>query len=145
MQRRTWSTDEKLAIVMAGLKKIQSVAELCREHQISQTQYYKWRDQFLEGGKQALMGAKHDTTKQFERKVEQLERIIGKQTVALEVLKKLSTKRASLCRTGSGGRHVAHRGWALGHSRLPVPRRQPQSLLCRKDSQEACAEPRTPP
>ena len=88
MQRRTWTTDEKLAIVMTGLKQIQSVAELCREHQISQTQYYKWRDQFLEGGKQALMGAKHDATKQFERKVEQLERIIGKQTVALEVLKK---------------------------------------------------------
>ena len=88
MQRRTWTTDEKLAIVMAGLKQIQSVAELCREHQISQTQYYKWRDQFLEGGKQALMGAKHEATKQFERKVEQLEQIIGKQTVALEVLKK---------------------------------------------------------
>ncbi len=34
------------------------------------------------------MGAKHDNTKQFERKVEQLEQIIGKQTVALEVLKK---------------------------------------------------------
>ncbi len=77
MQRRTWSTDEKLAIVMAGLKQIQSVAELCREHQISQSQYYKWRDQFLEGAKQALMGVRHDATKQFERKVEQLEGIIG--------------------------------------------------------------------
>jgi len=88
VQRRVWTADEKLAIVLAGLKQIQSVAELCRQHQISQAQYYKWRDQFLEGGKQALMGAKHDTTKQFERKVEQLELIIGKQTVALEVLKK---------------------------------------------------------
>ena len=88
MQRRIWTADEKLAIVLAGLKQIQSVAELCRQNQISQTQYYKWRDALLEGGKQALMGAKHDTTKQFERKVEQLERIIGKQTVALEVLKK---------------------------------------------------------
>lgn len=88
MQRRTWSADEKLAIVLAGLKQTQSVAQLCREHQISQTQYYKWRDQFLEGGKQALQGARHDTTKQLERKVEQLEQIIGKQTVALEVLKK---------------------------------------------------------
>ncbi len=73
MQRRTWTTDEKLAIVMAGLKQIQSVAGLCRAHQISQTQYYKWRDPFLEGGKQALMGAKHDATKQFERKVEQVD------------------------------------------------------------------------
>ena len=88
MQRRTWTADEKLAVVMAGLRQTQSVAGLCRDHQISQTQFYKWRDQFLEGGKQALLGVKHDATKQFERKVEQLERIIGKQTVALEVLKK---------------------------------------------------------
>ena len=89
MQRRIWTADEKLGIVLSGLKQNLSVAELCREHQISQTQYYKWRDAFLEGGKQALMGAKHDTTKQLERNVEQLERIIGKQTVALEVLKKI--------------------------------------------------------
>ena len=75
MQRRTWTTDEKLAIVMAGLKQIPSVAGLCRAHQISQRQYYKWRDPFLEGGKQALMGAKHDATKRFERKVEQLEAV----------------------------------------------------------------------
>ncbi len=88
MQRRTWTADEKLGILLAGLKQTLSVAELCRQNQISQTQYYKWRDQFLEGGKQAFMGAKHDTTKQFERKVEQLELIIGKQTVSLEVLKK---------------------------------------------------------
>ena len=97
MQRRTWTDDEKLAIVMAGIKQTQSVAELCRQHQISQTQYYKWRDAFLEGGKQALQGAKHDATKQLERKVELLEQIIGKQTVALEVLKKLSARRAFLC------------------------------------------------
>ena len=88
MQLRIWIADEKLGIVLSGLKQNLSVAKLCREHQISQTLYYKWRDQFLEGGKQALMGAKHDTTKQLERKMEQLELIIGKQTVALEVLKK---------------------------------------------------------
>lgn len=46
MQRRTWTVEEKLALVLSGLKQIQSVAELCRKHQISQTQYYKWRDQF---------------------------------------------------------------------------------------------------
>lgn len=103
MSRRTWTADEKLTIVMAGLKQAQSVAELCRQHQISQTQYYKWHDQFLEGGNQALQGAKHDTTKRLERKVEQLEQIIGKQTVALEVLKKRSVRRAPLQGTGPGG------------------------------------------
>ena len=104
MQRRTWTTDEKLVIVLAGLKQTQSVAELCQQHQISQPQYYKWRGQFLEGGKQALLGAKHDTTRQLEREVEHLEHIIGKQTVALGVLKKPLARGATLCRTGSGGR-----------------------------------------
>ena len=31
-----------------------SVAKICREHQISQNRYYRWRDKFLEGGKNAL-------------------------------------------------------------------------------------------
>ena len=74
MQRRTWTADEKLAIVLAGLKQTQSVAELCREHQISQTQYYKWRDAVSwKAANRLSMGAKHDATKQLERKVEQLE------------------------------------------------------------------------
>jgi len=51
MKRRYLSEEEKMAIVLAGLKGEQSIAEICREHQISQSQYYKWRDRFLEAGK----------------------------------------------------------------------------------------------
>ena len=40
--------EEKLAIVMEGLKEKRSVADICREHKISQTLYYRWRDKFLE-------------------------------------------------------------------------------------------------
>ncbi len=47
MKRRKWNADEKLAIVLMGIKGEKSVAQICREHQISQAQYYKWRDKFL--------------------------------------------------------------------------------------------------
>ncbi len=43
---RNWTAEEKAKIVLQGLKG-RSVVELCNEHQIHQTQYYKWRDKFL--------------------------------------------------------------------------------------------------
>jgi transposase-like protein len=49
MKGRKWTAEEKLAIVLEGIKGARAVAEICREHQIAQTQYYQWRDPFLEG------------------------------------------------------------------------------------------------
>jgi transposase-like protein len=46
MQRRTWDAKTQAMIVLERLKG-KPVAELCTEHQISQAQYYQWRDQFL--------------------------------------------------------------------------------------------------
>jgi transposase-like protein len=46
MHRRKWDAKIKAMIVLEGLKG-KPVAELCNEHQISQAQYYQWRDQFL--------------------------------------------------------------------------------------------------
>jgi transposase-like protein len=46
MQRRKWDAKTNAMIVIEGLKG-KPVAELCTEHQISQAQYYQWRDQFL--------------------------------------------------------------------------------------------------
>jgi transposase-like protein len=46
MQRRKWDAKTKAMIVLEGLKG-KPVAELCTEHQMSQAQYYQWRDQFL--------------------------------------------------------------------------------------------------
>jgi len=60
MKQRKWTAEEKLAIVMEGLKEKRSVAEICREHQISQTLYYRWRDKFLEGGKKGLINGSSD-------------------------------------------------------------------------------------
>ena len=46
MKKRKWDAQTKAMIVLQGLKG-KPVAEICQEHQISQTQYYQWRDQFL--------------------------------------------------------------------------------------------------
>ena len=61
MQRRTWSPKEKLMIVLEGLKGNCTVGELCNTHQISQSQYYKWRDQLLADGQKIFATA--DPTK----------------------------------------------------------------------------------
>jgi len=50
MKQRKWTAEEKLAIVLEGLKEKRSVVDICREHKISQTLYYRWRDKFLESG-----------------------------------------------------------------------------------------------
>ncbi len=55
MKARKWTAEEKLEIVLEGLREKKPVAEICREHQMSQTLYYRWRDKFLEGGKRALV------------------------------------------------------------------------------------------
>ena len=68
---RQWTSEENAKIVLQGLKG-RSVAELCSEYQIHQTQYYKWRDQFLTNA------AKVFETKEQSRKEERLEREVGK-------------------------------------------------------------------
>ena len=87
MKQRKWTADEKLAIVMEGIKEKKSVAEICREHQISQSQYYKWRDRFYEGGKKALGNGITDDNV-YKAEIEKLQKIIGKQAIQIEILKK---------------------------------------------------------
>ncbi len=86
------SLEEKLAIVLEGLKESANISELCRQHGISQTAFYHWRDKFLEGGKNALAtGGGGSTTSSSEAdkaKIAELERVIGQQAVEIQVFKK---------------------------------------------------------
>jgi transposase-like protein len=88
MTGRKWTADEKLAIVLEGIKGAKPVAEICREHCIAQTQYYQWRDRFLEGGKRALTNGRPATEEALTREIAKLQQLIGKQAVAIELLKK---------------------------------------------------------
>lgn len=54
--RRRYSAEEKIRIVLEGLKGEESVAELCRREGISPNLYYNWSKEFLEAGKRRLLG-----------------------------------------------------------------------------------------
>lgn len=85
----TKSLEEKLVIVLEGMKDV-NVSELCRRHGISQTSYYKWRDKFLDGGKAALANGTtaHPAAEADKARTAELERVIGRQAVEIQVLKK---------------------------------------------------------
>jgi transposase-like protein len=87
MKPRRWTVEEKLEIVVEGLKEKKPIAEICREHKISQTLYYRWRDKFLEGGKNALGNGSLDNNA-YKTEIERLQKIIGKQAIQIEILKK---------------------------------------------------------
>lgn len=54
--RRKFSAEEKIRIVLAGLRGEDSIAELCRKEGIHQNLYYNWSREFLEAGKKRLAG-----------------------------------------------------------------------------------------
>jgi transposase-like protein len=88
MSKRNWSVEEKFAIVVEGLKEQRSVAEICREHQISQNLYYRWRDKFLDAAKQGLVNGGSGNDQAYRQMIEKLQKIIGKQAIQIEILKK---------------------------------------------------------
>src|SRR5215471_11451934 len=56
--RRHHSAEEKIRIVLEGLRGEDSIAELCRKEGINQNLYYRWSKEFLEAGKKRLAGAR---------------------------------------------------------------------------------------
>jgi transposase len=54
--RRQFSAEEKIRIVLSGLRGEDSIAELCRREGIAQNLYYRWSKEFLQAGKQRLAG-----------------------------------------------------------------------------------------
>ena len=54
--RRHFAAEDKIRIVIAGLRGEESIAELCRKEGINQNLYYKWSKDFLEAGKKRLAG-----------------------------------------------------------------------------------------
>jgi transposase-like protein len=84
MKKRQWSSEQKLQIVMQGIKG-RAVSDICNEYQISQGQYYKWRDQFLaNAGKVFEMPKQSQKEQRLERENEKLKTVIGELTLELK-------------------------------------------------------------
>ncbi len=83
---RSWTAQQKLEIVLAGLRGDRSVREVCREHAISETLFYGWRDQLLEAGRERFAGKEERSgERELRRKIAELERTLGKKTYELEI------------------------------------------------------------
>jgi len=91
MSRKYWSPDEKLQIILAGLKAEDSIGEICRKFGIHQSQYYRWKKVFLEGGKEALKGNGKISNRELQllKENNELKSIIGDLTIENRLLKKL--------------------------------------------------------
>jgi len=85
MEKRKWTSQQKLTIVLEGLSGQIEISKICSKYQIAQTQYYQWRDQLLKYGNQAFE-VKNVTKKEqhLEQEVQKLKRIIGDLTVELK-------------------------------------------------------------
>jgi len=91
--RRQYSTEEKIRIVLDGLRGEDSIAELCRREGISQGIYYKWSKDFMEAGKKRLAGdivrqANSSEVTHLRKEAHELKEVVAEQTLELRLLKK---------------------------------------------------------
>ena len=91
--RKQYSSEEKIRIVLDGLRGEDSIAEVCRREGISQGVYYKWSKDFMEAGKKRLSGdtaraATTDEVKDLRREARDLKEVVAEQTLELRILKK---------------------------------------------------------
>ncbi len=94
--RKQYSAEEKIRIVLDGLRGEETISELCRREGIAQSIYYKWSKEFLEAGKRRLAGdtaraASTDEVKDLRREARQLKEVVAEQTLELRLLKKSMT------------------------------------------------------
>ena len=94
--RRKFSPEEKIRIVLDGLRGEQSVAELCRREGIAANLYYRWSKDFLEAGKKQLAGdtvreATSDEVKDLRAENRELKEGVAEITLKNRVLKKSLT------------------------------------------------------
>ena len=94
--RRRYFAEEKIRIVLEGLRGEESIAELCRREGISQNLYYRWSKEFLEAGKKRLAGdtaraATSAEVKDLRRASRDLKEVVAEQALELRLLKKSMT------------------------------------------------------
>ena len=91
--RRHFSAEDKIRIVLEGLRGDDSIAELCRKEGIAQSLYYTWSKEFMEAGKRRLAGdtaraATSDEVKVLRREARDLKECVADLTLENRLLKK---------------------------------------------------------
>ena len=114
--RKQYSAEEKIRIVLDGLRGDATIAELCRREGIAESLYYSWSKEFLEAGKRRLAGdtsraATSTEVKDLRRQSQELKEVVAEQALELRLLIKSMT--------GDGGDVDAKHRSAMTHE---IPR-----------------------
>jgi transposase len=91
--RRKFNSEEKIRIILEGLKGEDSIAAICRREGVAPSLYYKWSKSFLEAGKRRLKGdtireANSDEVTEIRKENEQLKQLVAELSLKNRVLKK---------------------------------------------------------
>jgi transposase len=91
--RKHYGAEEKIRIVLEGLRGEESIAALCRREGIAESLYYSWSKDFLEAGKKRLAGdtaraATSDDVKALRKETRELKEVVAEQALELRILKK---------------------------------------------------------
>jgi transposase len=91
--RKQYSSEDKIRIVLAGLRGEDTIAELCRQEGIAQSQYYSWSKEFMEAGRKRLAGdtAREANTGEVQglrREARDLKEVVAEPALELRLLKK---------------------------------------------------------
>jgi len=91
--RRKFSAEEKIRVILEGLKGEESIATICRREGMTPNMYYKWSKAFLEAGKRQLRGdtvreANSDEVSELRKEHEQLKQLVAELSLKNRVLKK---------------------------------------------------------
>jgi len=95
--RRKYSSEEKIRIIIEGIRGETTIAELCRKEGISQANYYKWSKDFMEAGKRRLSG---DTLR--EANTSEVQELKGENSSLKELVAELSLENRFLKKNLSG-------------------------------------------
>lgn len=91
--RQIYSAEQKILIVMEGIRGEMSIAELCRKYGISEPTYYKWNKEFIEAGKKRLSGdetreATSDEVKELRKENAALKESLADLVIRYDIVKK---------------------------------------------------------
>jgi transposase-like protein len=89
MKRRQWTNQQKLQVILEGVKGDLPIGELCNKYEITQGQYYKWRDQLLNAADKVFIPDPDKEKERMRKKINTLNQHIGELTVELKKTEKL--------------------------------------------------------
>lgn len=91
--RRVFSSEQKIQIVMEGMRAEMSVAELCRKYSIAEAQFYSWNKEFMEAGKKRLSGdtvreATSEEVTDLRKENQRLKEVVADLVLRYDIVKK---------------------------------------------------------